>query len=157
MSRRDQIRMDEAEMQAFIAAHKTIILVSNGHDGFPHPMPMWFFLDAECRFWCTTFRKSQKVLNLRRDPTATLLLEDGVRYRELKGIVVYAETRIIEDAEQVAEIMVRVGRHGAEAPTPQEMPSLRTRMLDMAAKRVALCFTPRRWISWDHAKLEGRY
>jgi len=94
-SRREQIQLTPAEIGDFLAAQKTIILVSNGKDGYPHPMPMWFYADDDGVIQCTTFRKSQKVLNLRRDPKAALLVESGEEYAALKGVLIYAQARIV--------------------------------------------------------------
>ncbi len=49
MSRRDQIRLTDDEIADYLRESRTIILVSNGKDGFPHPMPMWFAVDDERR------------------------------------------------------------------------------------------------------------
>ena len=76
-SRRELIQMSEAERSAFLRSHKTMTIVSNGPGGYPHPMPMWFALDADGGVRMTTFRKSQKVMNLRRDPRVSLLVESG--------------------------------------------------------------------------------
>ena len=68
MSRRDQIRMTDAERRDFIASAQTVIINSIGQDGVPHPMPMWFGIEEDGAIVMTTFRKSQKVQNLTRDP-----------------------------------------------------------------------------------------
>jgi nitroimidazol reductase NimA-like FMN-containing flavoprotein (pyridoxamine 5'-phosphate oxidase superfamily) len=135
-SRRNNIELTPAEIRAFLDARKTIIIVSNGLGGFPHPMPMWFHVDDAGAVYCTTFAKSQKVLNYQRDPRATLLVESGTEYAELKGVVIYARGRSVDEGQRQALI-------GAVSKT--------------ASKRVALKFHPERYVSWDHAKLGGRY
>ena len=67
-SRRELIALSEDEIQQFLEQQKTLIIVSNGRDGYPHPMPMWFYTDPQGCIYCTTFAKAQKVLNWRRDP-----------------------------------------------------------------------------------------
>ena len=84
-SRRTQIELTPDEIGAYIDSRKTIIIVSNGKDGYPHPMPMWFYRSADGRVHCSTFGKSQKVLNYQRDPRATLLVESGTEYADLKS------------------------------------------------------------------------
>ena len=88
-SRRDQIRMTDEQLLHFLRSQKTLTLVSNGRDGYPHPMPMWFSIEDDCSVRMTTFRKSQKTLNIRRDPRVSLLVEDGEEYAELRGAVVH--------------------------------------------------------------------
>ena len=96
-SRRKLIELDDDEIRDYLDARKTLIIVGNGHNGYPHPMPMWFARDDDGTIRCTTFAKSQKVLNWRRDPKATLLVESGVEYAELKSVVIYASCEIIDE------------------------------------------------------------
>ena len=80
MSRRDQIRMSEDEVAAFLSEQQTVICATNGVNGWPHLMPLWFIVD-DGDIWSWTFSKSQKVRNLERDPRVTLQVEAG---RELR-------------------------------------------------------------------------
>jgi len=155
-SRREAITLTADERREFLDSQKTVILCSNGHDGYPHPMPMWFCVDDRGRVCCTTFAKAQKVVNLERDPRATLLVESGFEYAELKGLVIYARTEIVPDFETVRETLVAIGTRGQQ-PGPEDLAKVREAVAKTAEKRVALVFTPERYVSWDHAKLGGRY
>ena len=62
-SRREIIQLSNDEIRDYLAAQKTLIIVSNGKDGYPHPMPMWFYADDSGCLYCTTFSKAQKVMN----------------------------------------------------------------------------------------------
>ena len=151
-SRRNSIELTDEERRAFLAEKKTIIIVSNGKDGYPHAMPMWFYVDGEGCVYCTTFAKSQKVLNYRRDPRATLLAESGIEYAELKGVVIYADVEIIEDTDRVIDTLADINAGGEQLSDQQ-----REGMRKSAEKRVVLKFTPTGYVSWDHAKLGGVY
>jgi len=83
MSRRDQIVMTKDEVRRFLESKKTISIVSNGPGGFPHPMPMWFALDPDGSIRMATYRTSQKILNIQRDPRVSILCESGVEYAVL--------------------------------------------------------------------------
>jgi nitroimidazol reductase NimA-like FMN-containing flavoprotein (pyridoxamine 5'-phosphate oxidase superfamily) len=155
-SRRELIQLTKDEMRAYAAQSKTLIIVSNSKDGFPHPMPMWFYADDDLNFYCTTFRKSQKVLNFRRDPKATLLIESGEDYAGLKSLMAYANTSVIEDLDTVTNTLVEINSKGAQLSADQ-LSRLREGVAKTAEKRVVLKFTPERFVSWDHSKLEGRY
>jgi len=155
-SRREQIQLTPDEMRAYARSAKTLIIVSNGRDGYPHPMPMWFYADDDLNFYCTTFKKSQKVLNFQRDPRATLLIESGDEYAQLKGLVAYASTEVIDDFEAVRDALVNVNTKGVEVDA-QQVEKLRAAVAGTAEKRVVLKFSPERFVSWDHAKLGGRY
>ena len=155
-SRRKLIELDADEVRAYLHAEKTLIIIGNGRNGYPHPMPMWFAQDDDGAIRCTTFGKSQKVLNWRRDPKATLLIESGVEYAELKGVVIYATCEIIDDIDAVKDTLVAINSRGREL-TDRAQAQLRESVSGTAAKRVVLKFTPERYLSWDHAKLGGRY
>ena len=155
-SRRQSIQMTDTEMNDYLSSQKTLVIVSNGRDGYPHPMPMWFSRDEDGRFYCTTFGKSQKVLNWRRDAKATLLVESGLEYAELKGVVVYARCKVIDDPEEVKDTLLAVNTQG-QTLDPAAKAKLRESLGRTAAKRVVLQFTPERYLTWDHSKLGGRY
>jgi PPOX class probable F420-dependent enzyme len=126
-SRRDLIRMSEQEVRDFLRSRKTITINSNGPGGYPHPMPMWFAVDDDGTFRMTTFRKSQKVLNLRRDPKLTVMLESGKAYAELKGLVIEGEAEIVEDPAFTARVMAQIGQKYNGIPAPMETPRRRWR------------------------------
>src|SRR5687767_1294511 len=90
VSRRDQIKLSAEEQEQLLADERVVIVSSLGPRGWPHSMPMWFTVrDGE--IWIWTYAKSQKVKNLERDPRATLLVETGEAYVELRGIQIEAE------------------------------------------------------------------
>jgi PPOX class probable F420-dependent enzyme len=154
-SRRDQIAMTPAEIDAYLREQRRIILITIGPDGMPHPMPMNYGVDAEGRVVFSTFRKSQKVRNVERDPRASLLVESGATYPELKAVILYCAVEIVDDYEAMRAAMkvMRGTSDDTAAITPQRREQIDASMV----KRVVLRCTPRRMISWDHAKLGSFY
>ena len=71
-----------------------------GPRGFPHLMPLWYVVRAG-DVWAWTYAKSQKVRNLERDPRATLQVEAGERYEELRGAMFEADVTIHRDLDTV--------------------------------------------------------
>jgi nitroimidazol reductase NimA-like FMN-containing flavoprotein (pyridoxamine 5'-phosphate oxidase superfamily) len=153
-SRRDQIEMTRDEIRAYLKSQMRLILVSNGPEGYPHPMPMNFVIDDEDRYVVITFRKSQKVRNFERDPKAALLVESGIAYGELKSVLAYAEAEIVDDVELVLQTMAGLA---AKEGSVADVETVRQQAISTAAKRVVLRFKPDAYISWDHSKLDGRY
>ncbi len=93
MSRRDQITMSDAEVAAFLDEQRVVVVATHGPRGWPHLMPLWYVVrDGE--LWAWTYAKSQKAKNLERDPRATLQLEAGEHYDQLRGVMIEAETVI---------------------------------------------------------------
>jgi len=158
MSRREQIQMTDSEIRDFIDGSQTIILNSIGKDGVPHPMPMWFGREDDGAIVMSTFTKSQKILNLDRDPRVSLLVESGTAYSELRGVVLYGTAELLREPEQVVEVLVRVNRRSI--PTGSEGPdddAIRTAVRGTAPKRTGIRVRPDRIVSWDHSKLAGVY
>jgi hypothetical protein len=156
MNRRKAIEMDQSEIATFLEEERVAIVSSFGPRGWPHSMPLWYLVeDGRIRSW--TFRKSQKVKNLSRDPRATVLVEAGFdEYAELRGVMFEAETVVHDDLETVVDYAVKVGHRyspGGAEPTPEMIEEFRKQ----APKRVVLEFIPRHTVSWDHRKLGGVY
>ena len=155
-SRRELISMTEAERMAFFRSKKTIIIISNGVGGYPHPMPMWYIVDDDGSVRMSTFRKSQKVKNVQRDPKVSLLSEDGEEYAELRGVHISAICEVVDDLRAVQDTMVDIT--GGEAAASQEAREGMYKVIEAtAAKRVMLRITPEKIVSWDHRKLGGTY
>jgi nitroimidazol reductase NimA-like FMN-containing flavoprotein (pyridoxamine 5'-phosphate oxidase superfamily) len=154
-SRRELIAMTPEEIDAYLRHEKRIIVVTNGANGFPHPVPMNFGVDAAGRVVMLTFAKSQKVKNLERDPRATLLVESGRIYAELKSVILSCRTEIITPGPEFEAVRADFGEK-PQIRTAQ-MPEMLEQIAASMAKRVALRFTTERVVSWDHAKLAGKY
>jgi hypothetical protein len=172
VSRRAQIQMSDAEVREFLAAERVMTCATLGPRGWPHLMPLWFVTrraadgdgdgdgDGE-RIWAWTYAASQKVRNLERDPRATLQVETGESYEELRGVMFECEARLYRDAADVAalgrEIFRRYASPSGEPPVA-ELPAEVLTMIDaQAVKRVGLEFLEQRRASWDHRKLGGVY
>ena len=151
MSRRDLIKMNAEEADAFLAEEKTVTCATNGRAGFPHLMPLWYVL-RDGRIWAWTYAKSQKVKNLERDPRATLQIESGLDYAELRGVMLRCEVTIHRDVDVVTDFaMELVERYAGGAEGTREA------FAKQAPKRVALEFVERDRVTWDHRKLGGTY
>ena len=163
MSRRDQIKMTPEEVEAFLAEQKTVTCATNGRNGFPHLMPLWYVVrdtrptssagtGSHTRIWAWTYAKSQKVRNLERDPRATLQVESGIEYAELRGVMLRCDVEIHRDVEVVTDFaMELVERYAGGAE------GTRDAFAQQAPKRVALEFVERDRVTWDHRKLGGTY
>ena len=100
-SRRDQIRMSDHELREFLVEHKVMTVATLGPNGRPHLMPLWYVPQSDGDLIGWTFAKSQKAKNLGRDPHATVQIEDGVEYQELRGVMFECDVDIERDADEV--------------------------------------------------------
>jgi PPOX class probable F420-dependent enzyme len=150
---RRSLALSADEVAALLASESVVIVTSIGPRGWPHSMPMWYVPDEDrVSMWTTA--KSQKVRNLERDPRATLLVEAGGAYRELRGAMIEAHAEIDRDPAGAAAFAERLV---ARYPELAQGPLGTADGLDaQVRRRVVLRLTPIRTASWDHRKMGAR-
>ena len=158
MARKD-ITMTDEEMAAFLAEPHTLQVASIGADGFPHLAPMWYAL-ADGKIAFRSFTKSQKIVNLARNPQMSVLAESGTAYAELRGVMIRGTATLITDRAFVlrlyGKIAARYPFFGTE-PTPMDEDALEAAFGRFAEKNTAVVVEPVKIASWDHTKLGGAY
>ena len=154
MQRRKTIALTPDEQRRYLEESHTIILTSMDGHGYPHPVAMWYVVDADGSVVMTTFAKSQKAVNLRREPRCALLVESGRTYEELKGLLIRGRASVEQDEEKVLDVLEKVH---AKYGMPGSEDGMREAMRGQARKRVMIRIRPERVSSWDHGKLGGAY
>jgi len=149
VSRRDLITMSDEEVLAFLDEMRVVTCATQGPRGWPHLMPLWYLVRGD-DIWAWTYAKSQKVLNLERDARATLQVEAGTEYQELRGVMFECEVEIHRDTSVVQAFGEELFVRYAGTPATEMVAA-------QAPKRVALQFFERRRATWDHRKLGGVY
>ena len=151
--RRDLIRMTDEELWRFVEERHNLQVATLNKDGSPQLTTLWFaVVDGAIVF--ETFTKSQKIVNLKRDPRIAVLVEDGLRYEELRGVSINGRAELVDDpakVEKYAEAVVRkYNPEVSEEMVPQVAKAL-------ARKRTVVIVRPEKIASWDHRKLGGTY
>jgi PPOX class probable F420-dependent enzyme len=154
MKRRNAIAMTDEEVHAYLEEQRTLIVASLNRDGTPHLVAMWYVLldDGAIAFW--TYGKSQKILNLQRDPRITLLVESGETYDQLRGVQLTGRAELVEDRETVQRVGVQLRERYSGRPVDDQG---REGVARSGAKRVVVIVRPEGTASWDHRKLGGGY
>ncbi len=155
MSRRAEIALTAAEQRELLDSERVVVVASLGPRGWPHAMPLWY-VPRDGEIWIYTYAKSQKVRNLERDPRATLLIETGHEYGELRGIQIESEAEIHRDHDTVFDLARELTLRYTEGLASIEGDA-RAVLESQARKRVAVRFVARRTATWDHRKLAGKY
>jgi PPOX class probable F420-dependent enzyme len=151
-SRRSTITMTDEEVAAYLDEQRVLNVATIGPTGHPHVVAMWYvLLDGQPAFW--TFAKSQKVMNIRRDPKITGLVESGEAYNELRGVELVGTARLIEDYESIRDLGIRVSTKYTGAPSDAALPFIEKQ----AQKRIGVVIDVESVVSWDHTKLAGAY
>ena len=145
--------MSAAEVAAFLEPARTGVLTTLDRDGWPHSTGMWFVPDADSlAMW--TYAKSQKAKNVLRDPRCAFLVEDGVAYNELAGVLVRGNARVTDDFDEVSDVGRRLYDRYTFPTTGlayEDGPNLEIER--QARKRVAIVLPMDEVAYWDHSKL----
>jgi PPOX class probable F420-dependent enzyme len=151
--RRDQIRMSQVEMWDFIREQKSLQVATLNRDGSPHLTTLWFaVVEGEIVF--ESFAKSQKLVNLERDPRIAVLLEDGSAYEELRGVSIAGRAELHREPGLLRRFAAEIIRRNRPEISEESVEQAATQM---AAKRAAVVVKPEKIMSWDHRKLGGIY
>jgi PPOX class probable F420-dependent enzyme len=147
-NQRSQVEMSDAEIAEYLERSRTCTMATVGPDGTPHLVAMWYAV-IDGQIWFETKAKSQKAVNLGRDPRITCLVEDGLTYDKLRGVSLEGRAVVVEDPELIWQVGLSVWERYT-GPYTEEMRPLVEFMLH---KRVAVRVEVERIRSWDHRKL----
>ena len=147
-NQRTQIVMSAEEIGEFLRTSRVITLATLGHNGRPHLTAMWYGL-VDGEIWFETKAKSQKAVNIRRDPQVSVLVEAGDTYDQLRGVALDGRAEIVDDPDALFRVGVSVWERYTGPYSEQERPMVEA----MLNKRVAIRVVPERTRSWDHRKL----
>jgi PPOX class probable F420-dependent enzyme len=148
VNQRASIVLSDDEVEELLAGARSATMATIGPDGQPHLVAMWFaIIDGDICF--ETKAKSQKAVNLRRDPRISLLVEDGATYEDLRGVSIEGTAEVTDDADLLWRIGVNIWERYYGPYTDDLKPMVET----MLNKRVAVRVRPARTRSWDHRKL----
>lgn len=158
MARKD-ISLSDIELAEFLESGHTLQVASIDADGYPHLAPMWYVVrDGKITF--RSFTKSQKILNLRRNPKLSVLLESGETYDELKGVMIRGTATLVDDRATVlatyGAIAAKYRMIGGQS-VELDGAALEAAFGSYAEKNTAVVVEPVKVASWDHAKLGGAY
>ncbi len=150
VNQRTQVRMSDEEVASFLGQARTATIATIGPGGFPHLVAMWYGL-LDGNVYIETKAKSQKVVNLRRDPKVSCSVEAGESYDQLRGVAIEGTAVIIDDtsSEEYWAAAVSVFERYQGPYTEGSRPLVEA----MMNKRVIVKIVPSRVRSWDHRKL----
>jgi PPOX class probable F420-dependent enzyme len=149
---RDAVRMSDDEVAAFLDGAQSLQVATIGKDGAPHLTTVWFLRQGK-QILFETYGKSQKVVNLKRDPRIAVLAEDGTTYDRLRGVSINGTARVVEDNPERTALMRDLLDHHFPGQGAAELDAMAAKM---AEKRIVVVVTPDKTMSWDHTKLGGK-
>ncbi|MCX6401302.1 MAG: pyridoxamine 5'-phosphate oxidase family protein [Propionibacteriales bacterium] len=152
-SGRNKVKLTEEEVAGLLGENLKVQVAANGHDGHPHLTTLFYVVrDGKIAFW--TYGRSQKIVNLERDPRVTALVEDGVDYFELRGVSIEGRAEIVRDHDTIFEIGSAVATRMVGAESFDALGDFgRETVEKQATKRVGVIIHPESVASWDHRKM----
>ena len=152
-SGRDAVKLTDDEVQQLLGENLKVQVASNGPDGVPHLTTLFYIVrDGKIAFW--TYGRSQKIVNLERDPRVSALVEDGTDYFELRGVSVKGRAEIVRDYDGIFSIGSEVATRMLGAESFESLGDFgRETVEKQAQKRVAVIIHPDHVASWDHRKM----
>jgi PPOX class probable F420-dependent enzyme len=148
VNQRAAIVLTDDELRQLLEGSRSMTMATVGADGQPHLVAMWFaIIDGDICF--ETKAKSQKAVNLRRDPRISCLVEDGTTYEDLRGASFEGRAEVTDDAD----LLWRIGVSIWERYYGRYDDSLQPMVEAMLNKRVAVRVRAERVRTWDHRKL----
>ena len=148
---REKIRMDAEEIAEFVEEQKSLQVGTINSDGSIHLSTLWFAVVDDLIVF-ETYTSSQKVVNLERDSRITVLLEDGLEYNNLRGVMIKGVANLVSEPTEVKEIAREVIKRN-QPEIPDEM--LDDAAASLAVKRTVVTVVPEKVISWDHRKISS--
>ena len=147
-NQRSLITMSDEEIAEYLVRSRSATMATVGPSGTPHLVAMWYAV-IDGQVWFETKSRSQKAVNLRRDPRITVMVEDGHTYDTLRGVSLEGTGEIVEDADLLWQVGVSIWER-YNGPYTEDLSPLVEFMLH---KRVAVRVDTERVRSWDHRKL----
>jgi PPOX class probable F420-dependent enzyme len=129
-------RLDAEEVRAYLASKPGwAILTSYGRDGYPHSVPLGYFMAGD-DIVLGTLKGTQKLRNIERDPRVSVVVESSEGSR-LIGVMLTGHAELVLDPAARLELQREAARQrGAEPPTEARPEGAYIRL------------RPRRVVSW---------
>lgn len=154
MSPRPQLDMTMEEIVAFLREPLTGVLSTVDRAGYPHPVGIYYVPvlsdPLELHMW--VYAKSQKALNVRRNPRSALLVEAGRPYADLRGVLVRGESRLVTAFDEVFDLGKKVYERYFQSETGVPLADAESGIERQSHKRASLILTATGFASWDHSR-----
>jgi nitroimidazol reductase NimA-like FMN-containing flavoprotein (pyridoxamine 5'-phosphate oxidase superfamily) len=148
---RQYVAMSRDEVWQFLRSQRRVYLGFSMDDGYPHVTPIWFVIEDE-----TVYMRAQdyKVkVGLAAKGKACVVIDDGDKYRELRGVVMWGRSRLVDDERTIERITELFdAKYSDRQWKAEEMPEgwVRERI---GERRAYIEFVPEKVDSWDNRKV----
>ncbi len=150
----EDLKLTQSEIDGLLTREQRMRIATLGPGTDINLTPMSFGY-ADGRIY--TFGRGQKVVNIRRNPTATVLVDIGSQWRDLQGVMLRGRAHVLENMEQELEdaallkAQFNLGEKSGLTMNGRPQPFIASAT---GKSRRWIVFEPKNIVSWDNAKLE---
>jgi nitroimidazol reductase NimA-like FMN-containing flavoprotein (pyridoxamine 5'-phosphate oxidase superfamily) len=148
---RQYVAMSRREVWQFLESQRRVYLGFAMDNGYPHVTPIWFVIVGE-RVYMRAQDYKVKV-GLAAKGKACVVIDEGDKYRELRGAVMWGRSRLISEKKLIAKLTgLFDAKYSERQWKADEMPKdwVEERSEE---KRAFIEFVPEKVDSWDNRKV----
>ncbi|HXO66481.1 MAG TPA: pyridoxamine 5'-phosphate oxidase family protein [Candidatus Dormibacteraeota bacterium] len=145
-----RIAMSDDERDAHLASLRVCRVGTVGAQGAPHVSALWYAWDGSA-LWLYSIIKSQRWVNLVRDPRVSVVIDTGVDYFELRGVEFMGEVEFVGEQP-------RAGEPNPDLEAPERLFAERYwggAWLGYDLRHAWVRLHPSKQVTWDFRKLGG--
>lgn len=148
---RQYVPIPDDELWRFVDSREKLYAAFPMGNGFPHVTPIWFcVLDKKLYLRTQDYKVKTR---LARAGKACCTLDDGRRYRELRGAVIWGRCRLVKEEKLIDRIeKIMKTKYKERQWKASEMPAWWVQERK-AERRAYIEIAPTRISSWDNTKI----
>jgi nitroimidazol reductase NimA-like FMN-containing flavoprotein (pyridoxamine 5'-phosphate oxidase superfamily) len=148
---RQYVAMSRKEVWSFLESQRRVYLGFAMESGYPHVTPIWFVVMGE-RLYMRAQSYKVKV-GLAAKGKACVVIDDGDKYRELRGAVLWGRSKVITDRKLIATVTgLFEAKYSGRQWKAEEMPDRWVKERSRET-RAFIEFVPEKVDSWDNRKV----
>ena len=148
---RQYVAMTRREVWSFLRSQRRVYLGFSMDDGFPHVTPIWFVTIGEVVYMRAQDYKVK--VGLAAKGKACVVIDEGDKYRELKGAVMWGRCKVLTDKKLIAKVNgIFEEKYSERQWKADEMPKAWVKQR-MTERRAFIEFVPEKVDSWDNSKV----
>ena len=145
------IDISEGERWDLLDNNMVMRLATVNPYGLPHVLPIWYLSDREeGAVFFSTPRDSRKVRDLNETPKASLTVDEGEYYFDLRAVIAEGDaTQVTDD-----DLEARIERDWCQKYFDQDERPEFMNLLYQGRSWVWYKVVPSQWTSWDNSKID---
>ena len=143
------IELSEDERWELLGSNAVARMATVDPNGLPHVVPIWYVAERDQGIYFSTPSDTAKVRHLEAKPKASLTVDEGESYFELRAVI--AEGTVVEVGSEAA---ARAERQWCQKYFDQSERPTAMEALYEGREWIWFRLDPGQWVSWDNGKID---